>query len=58
MQASTSTSYRTALVTGASSGIGRAVALALRGEGLEVIALARNAAALGSLRDESGVEPI
>ncbi len=42
---------RTALVTGASRGIGRAVALALAGAGAAVQALARDAAALEALAD-------
>jgi NADP-dependent 3-hydroxy acid dehydrogenase YdfG len=50
-------SYRTALVTGASNGIGRAIATVLRDEGLEVIALGRDAAALASLSSECGVIP-
>ena len=41
--------YKTALVTGASSGIGAATVERLRGEGLEVHALARNAANLDEL---------
>ncbi len=46
--------YRTALVTGASSGIGAAVVRRFRQEGLEVHALARNAAALAVLAAETG----
>jgi NAD(P)-dependent dehydrogenase (short-subunit alcohol dehydrogenase family) len=43
-----------ALVTGASSGIGRATALLLANAGARVAALARNADALASLSGESG----
>jgi len=50
--------YRVALVTGASSGIGRAIAVALRGEGLRVLALGRDAGALASLAAECGATPI
>jgi NADP-dependent 3-hydroxy acid dehydrogenase YdfG len=46
--------YRTALVTGASSGIGAAVVERLRREGLEVHALARGAKALGELAERTG----
>jgi NADP-dependent 3-hydroxy acid dehydrogenase YdfG len=46
--------YRTALVTGASSGIGAAVVRRLRKEGLEVHALARSADALKALAEETG----
>ena len=46
--------YRTALVTGASSGIGAAVVRRLRREGLEVHALARSADALKALAQETG----
>ena len=46
--------YRTALVTGASSGIGAAVVERLRSEGLQVHALARNAKALAALAERTG----
>ncbi len=42
------------LVTGASRGIGRAVALALAADGARVVGCARDAAKLDSLREESG----
>jgi len=48
----------TALVTGATSGIGRATVLKLREIGLEVLALGRNAAALAELKAECGATPI
>jgi len=44
----------TALVTGASRGFGRAIAAALHGDGARVVAVARNAELLSSLRDELG----
>jgi NAD(P)-dependent dehydrogenase (short-subunit alcohol dehydrogenase family) len=44
----------TALVTGASRGFGRAIASALHAEGANVVAVARNAELLSSLRDELG----
>jgi len=44
----------TALVTGASRGFGRAIASALHAEGVEVVAVARNAELLASLRRELG----
>lgn len=43
-----------ALVTGAGRGLGRAIALALAGAGAQVIAVARTAADLDSLRHEGG----
>jgi NADP-dependent 3-hydroxy acid dehydrogenase YdfG len=46
--------YTTALVTGASSGIGAAVVRRLRREGLQVHALARSADALAALAQETG----
>jgi NADP-dependent 3-hydroxy acid dehydrogenase YdfG len=48
----------TVLVTGASSGIGRAVACKLATGGHRVLGLARNAAALGQLQAEAGVVPL
>ena len=45
---------QTALITGAASGIGRAVALRFVEEGANVVALDRNADALGSLADHLG----
>jgi len=44
----------TALITGASRGFGRAIASALHAEGARVVAVARNAGLLASLRDELG----
>jgi NADP-dependent 3-hydroxy acid dehydrogenase YdfG len=49
--------YRTALVTGASSGIGLAVVERLTREGLKVHALARSADALKALADRTGCIP-
>jgi NADP-dependent 3-hydroxy acid dehydrogenase YdfG len=49
--------YKTALVTGASSGIGAAVVRRFRQEGLEVHALARSQQALEKLADETGCIP-
>ena len=49
--------YTKALVTGASSGIGKAVVERLAREGLEVHALARSADALKTLADRTGCVP-
>ncbi len=50
--------YRTALVTGASSGIGAAVVTALRARGLTVYAAARRAERLDALAEETGCVPL
>lgn len=50
--------YNTALVTGASSGIGAAVTRAFCGLGLKVYALARRQQALTELAEETGCIPI
>ncbi len=49
---------KTALVTGATSGIGRAVAVRLRAAGWTVIALGRSQQALDQLAAECGVQPL
>jgi len=49
--------YKTALVTGASSGIGAAVVERLRSEGLQVHALARSAKSLAALAERTGCIP-
>ena len=49
--------YRTALVTGASAGMGYAIAERLRKEGLVVHALARNEKSLAELAERTGVIP-
>ncbi|WP_118183466.1 SDR family oxidoreductase [Paraburkholderia phosphatilytica] len=51
-------SYQTALVTGASSGIGRAIAQRLVKEGLQVYAVGRDANALEALAAECKVTPL
>ncbi|AUT62783.1 SDR family oxidoreductase [Paraburkholderia terrae] len=53
-----SSRYQTAMVTGASSGIGRAVTRRLVGEGLRVHAVDRDAEALRNLARECDVETI
>lgn len=50
--------YKVALVTGASSGIGRAIAQRLASQGLKVYALGRDACALEALAQECDVTPI
>lgn len=45
-------------ITGASSGIGRALAIRLAGAGARVFASARNAAALAELQRDFGIEPV
>lgn len=45
-------------LTGASSGIGRALAIRLAAGGARVFATARNAAALAELQREHGIEPV
>ena len=50
--------YRTALVTGATSGIGRAVAIALARAGLAVRAVGRDRDALDALQVECGATPV
>ena len=53
---------KTALITGASQGIGRAIAIELSLEGVKVLAVGRNVSLLQSLKEEintlGGVEPI
>jgi 3-hydroxybutyrate dehydrogenase len=49
---------RTALVTGAASGIGRAIARRFISDGAEVIAVDRDGDALAALADEIGVTPL
>ncbi|WP_317214186.1 SDR family oxidoreductase [Gluconobacter sp. GP1] len=49
--------YRTALVTGASSGIGAAIVARLRDSGLEVHAIARDAGRLAELAEKTGCIP-
>ncbi|NNU69859.1 SDR family oxidoreductase [Rhizobium sp. WYCCWR 11152] len=50
--------YRVAVVTGATSGIGRATVSKLREMGLTVYAVGRNAEALEELARESGAKPV
>lgn len=50
--------YRNALVTGASSGIGRAIARRLVEDGLHVYAVGRDASALDELASAGGITPI
>lgn len=50
--------YKTALVTGASSGVGAACVRALRDRGLDVVALARRQDRLTKLAGETGCRPL
>lgn len=50
--------YRRALVTGATSGIGQAIVLALRDAGMDVIAVGRSEQALAELAREPGVRTL
>ncbi|WOS65431.1 SDR family oxidoreductase [Sinorhizobium fredii] len=53
-----SDAYRTALVTGVTSGIGRATVLKLRAMGLTVLAVGRNEEALAALSKDCGALPV
>ena len=50
--------YRTALVTGATSGIGRAIASQLADMGMEVYALGRNQTVIENLKRVDGIKPL
>lgn len=50
--------YRVAVVTGATSGIGKAIVPMLRKRGLEVYAIGRNEAQLAELAETSGAIPV
>ncbi|MGF6263564.1 NAD(P)-dependent dehydrogenase (short-subunit alcohol dehydrogenase family) [Paraburkholderia youngii] len=58
MNANFDFSGRSILVTGASSGIGRATVEALRASGASVVAAARNVNELARLAEETGCEPL
>jgi NAD(P)-dependent dehydrogenase (short-subunit alcohol dehydrogenase family) len=58
MNATFDFSGRSILVTGASSGIGRATVEALRASGANVVAAARNVNELARLAEETGCEPL
>ena len=55
---SMSTTLKTALVTGASSGIGKAITVSLAHAGYEVIALGRNTSRLEKIQDLPGVRSL
>ncbi len=50
--------HKSALVTGATSGIGKAIAIKLKSMGLEVYGTGRSQAALTELREEHGITPL
>ena len=53
-----SDAYRVAVVTGATSGIGKAIVPMLRARGLTVYAVGRNEAQLAELEEKTGAVPV